>query len=172
MRTHPGAALVAAFTLAACDRAPTPASSAGSLTAASAAQVADSVRAFMQTVAHGVTQDGPAGWRKYFADTDAFFMAVDGHMVFPTSAAATAGIQEVALQFKQIELDWGAELRVDPLTPVLAVVASPFHEVQVHADGKRGEEAGFFTGVAEYRNQRWQLRDAHWSLAVPPVPGR
>jgi hypothetical protein len=88
-------------------------------------------------------------------------------MVFPTSEAATAGIQEVALQLKHIELAWGDDLRIDPLTPDLAVVASPFHEVQVHADGKRSEEAGFFTGVAERRQGRWQLRDAHWSVAAP-----
>jgi hypothetical protein len=136
---------------------------------ASAGQVEDSVRAFMQTVAHDITQEGPTGWSKYFADTAAFFMAVDGHMVFPSGAAAAAGIEEVALQLKHIELAWGDDLRIDPLTPELAVVASSFHEVQVHADGKRGEEAGFFTGIAEHRQGRWQLRNAHWSDAVPPA---
>jgi hypothetical protein len=169
MQSRLRALLLMTFTCAACGRTSTPTSAPGSLTLASAGQVEDSVRAFMQTVAHDVTQEGPTGWSKYFADTAAFFMAVDGHMVFPSGAAAAAGIEEVALQLKHIELVWGDDLRIDPLTPELAVVASSFHEVQVHADGKRGEEAGFFTGIAEHRQGRWQLRNAHWSDAVPPA---
>ncbi len=30
--------------------------------------------------------------------------------------------------------------------------------------GQRVEESGFFTGLAELRNGRWQFRDAHWSV--------
>jgi hypothetical protein len=171
MRIILGACVSAALVLAACGRAPTPAS-APPLTAAMAAQVEDSVRAFMQTVAHDVTQDGPTAWGRHFADSPAFFMAVNGRLVFPTGAAAIAGIPDVARQITHIELVWNGEVRVDPLTPELAIVATPWHEVQVMAAGNRVEESGFFTGVAEYRNGRWQLRDAHWSDAAPAGSGR
>jgi hypothetical protein len=97
-------------------------------------------------------------------------MAVDGHLVFPDSAAASAGIHQAAIEIKQIELVWGSDLRVDPLTSDLAVVATSWNEVQVNGAGKRSDEAGFFSGVVEYRNGRWQFRDAHWSLAAPAPP--
>ncbi len=168
MRTCLCAILLPALALAACSREPISPSAPQSLTPAGTAQVEDGVRAFMQTVAHDVTQDGPAAWRKHFVDSPAFFMAVDGRMVFPNSAAATKGIHDVSLEIKHIELVWGSDLRVDPLTPELAVVATSWHEVQVNAAGKRVDETGFFTGVAEYRDGRWQLRDAHWSDAPPP----
>ncbi|MGB7623480.1 MAG: hypothetical protein WBN92_14110, partial [Terriglobia bacterium] len=67
-------------------------------------------------------------------------------------------------------LNWGEDLRVDPLTPDLAVVAASYHEVLVNTAGRRVEETGFFTGTAEYRDGRWQLRNAHWSVAAPPPP--
>jgi hypothetical protein len=31
-------------------------------------------------------------------------------------------------------------------------------------------ENGFFTGLAELRNGRWQFRDAHWSIVAPAPP--
>jgi hypothetical protein len=136
------------------------------MTAAYAASVDSDVRAFMRVVAHDVTQDGPIAWRKHFADSPAFFMAVDGHLVFPDSAAATAGIQGAAGKFKHVELRWGDDLRVDPLTENLAVVAASYHEVRVDAAGKRVDEDGFFTGTVEKRDGRWQFRNAHWSAAA------
>jgi hypothetical protein len=132
--------------------------------------VKTAVNTFMQAVAQGVTKEGPTAWSQYFADDPAFFMAVDGHLVFPDNAAASAGIHQAAIEIKHIDLVWGTDLRVDPLTPDLAVVATSWKEVQVNAAGKRKEEAGFFTGVAEYRKGRWQLRDAHWSLVPPASP--
>jgi hypothetical protein len=121
----------------------------------------------MQMVAHDVTQQGPRAWREHFADSPAFFMAVNGSMAFADSAAATTGIQGAAQAIPHIELAWGSDLRVDPLTPELAVVATSWREVQVNPAGKRTDSSGFFTGVAEQRNGSWQFRDAHWSEAVP-----
>ncbi len=138
-----------------------------SLTKARATDVDVSVRDFMRVVAHDVTQDGPAAWRKHFADSPAFFMAVDGHLVFPNSAVATAGIQGAAGMFKHIELRWGDDLRVDPLAENLAVVAASYHEVRVDTAGKRVDEDGFFTGTVERRDGRWQFRNVHWSAAAP-----
>jgi len=137
-----------------------------------AATVEEGVRAFMRTVAHDVTEEGPAAWRKHFADTPSFFMAVDGHLVYSSGAAAMAANPDVVRAIKHIELHWGDDLRVDPLTADLAVVATSWHEVIVDAAGKSLDESGYFTGIAEYRQGRWQFRNAHWSSAAPPAPGQ
>jgi hypothetical protein len=148
-----------------------------SLTPAQAAAVESGVQAFARDVARDVTRDGPSAWRKHFADTPSFFMAVDGRMVFPNSASATTGIQAAAGAFKQIDLQWGNDLRVDPLAASLAVMAASYHEIRVDAAGAREDETGFFTGTAEYgatpSGPRWQFRNVHWSAAVSqPVPPR
>jgi hypothetical protein len=142
------------------------------LTEANAAEIDKGVREFASAVAHDVTQEGPAAWRNHFADSPAFFMASEGRLVFPTSASATAAIQDLTRTIRHVELQWGADLRVDPLAPGLAVVAAPYHEIRVDATGGRVDESGFFTGTAEYRGGRWQFRNAHWSVAGPPAAVR
>lgn len=142
-----------------------------SLTPERAAAVEDGVRAFTRTVAHDVTEEGPIAWRKHFADSPSFFMAVDGRLVYQNGAMAMAAIPDLARAIKHIELRWGDDLRVDPLTANLAGVAVSWHEVIVDAAGKSMDEAGYFTGIAEYRDGRWQFRNAHWSAVSPtPVP--
>jgi hypothetical protein len=136
------------------------------MSGAQTAAVEEGVRAFSGSVAHDVTLDGPVAWRKFFSDSPAFFMAVDGHLQFPNSAAATAGIQNLTHSIKQIELKWGDDLRVDPLTPDLAMMAATYHEMITDPNGARIEAGGFFTGLAELRNGRWQFRNAHWSDPV------
>jgi hypothetical protein len=49
-------------------------------------------------------------------------MAVNGQIAFPSGAAAKQGMPEVAQLIKHIDLKWGDDLRVDPLSPQLAVV--------------------------------------------------
>jgi hypothetical protein len=141
-----------------------------SLTPARAAAVEDGVRAFTRTVAHDVTEEGPSAWRKHFADSPSFFMAVDGKLAFPSGAAMIAAIPDVARAIKHIELHWGDDLRVDPLTADLAVVGTSWHEVVTDAAGKRLETSGYFTGTVEHRDGRWQFRNAHWSSAAPASP--
>ena len=137
--------------------------------AGSTAVVEDQVRVFARQVAHDVTAEGPAAWRRHFADSPAFFMAVNGQMAFANSDAVTAGLPDIARNLPHIELNWGDDLRVDPLTPQLAVLATSYHEVLVNSKGDRQDAKGFFTGTAEYRDGRWQFRNAHWSMA-PAVP--
>jgi len=91
-------------------------------------------------------------------------------MAFPNGAAAKNGIQNVALALKHIDLKWGDDLRIDPLTPELAVVAAPWREIQIDSAGHRVEETGFFTGLAEFREGRWQFRNAHWSSPISASP--
>jgi hypothetical protein len=132
-----------------------------------AAEIQREVQEFAATVAHDVTQDGPAAWRKHFSESPAFFMASEGNLQFPDSASAIAGIQELKRTIKHLELQW-SNVRVDPLTPDLASMGAGWHEVADLADGKRVESSGYFTGIVEHRSGGWQFRNAHWS--VPPAP--
>jgi hypothetical protein len=134
------------------------------------AEVASAVRSFVLSVAHDITSEGPTAWQKEFADDPAFFMAVNGHLVFPNRQVATQAIQELPRMIKHIELRWGDDLRIDPLTENLAVVATSYHEVQISPEGHQLTDDGFFTAVAEYRDGRWQFRDTHWSDPLPPPP--
>lgn len=131
--------------------------------------VVDGVHSFMATVAHDITQDGPTAWRKHFQDSPSFFMADNGQLVFPDKQSATLGTEAFARTIKHIELRWGDDLRVDPLTTNLAVVAATYHEVQINLADHHVNETGFFTAVAENRSGQWQFRDAHWSEPVPPA---
>jgi len=139
-----------------------------SLTPERRVAVESGVHSFLQTVAHDVTEQGPTAWQKHFADDPAFFMANDGRLVFPNSQAAAQGAQAFARTIQHIELHWGDDLRIDALTPSLAVVATSWSEVQIDTQGHQVNETGFFTGLAEYRGGRWQFRDAHWS-SIPPA---
>ena len=94
-------------------------------------------------------------------------MAVNGQMAFPNGAAAQKGTKKFAQTINHIQLKWGNDLRVDALTAELAVVAVSWSEVQLDTEGHRVDEAGYFTGVAEYRKEQWQLRGAHCSVRVP-----
>jgi hypothetical protein len=138
------------------------------LTPERAVAINSSVRAFMRDVAYDVTKNGPAAWQKHFVAGPDFFMAANGNWVFQNSAEATTGIQGLATSINQIILDWGGDLRVDPLAHDLAMVATPYDEIRVDNAGVRVEENGFFTGVAQYGDGRWKFRDAHWSVPVPP----
>jgi hypothetical protein len=144
-----------------------------SLTTARRAAVEASVRQFTATVAHDVTQEGPLAWRKHFADTPAFFMAVNGKLAFPSGQAAAQAIPGIAHMYKHIELSWGDDLRLDALTENLCVVAASYTEVIELAPGVEGipagSQSGYFTGLAENRNGQWQFRDVHWSAPVLPA---
>jgi len=135
------------------------------------AEVGRAVRTFARTVAHDVTGEGPSAWSRYFSEGPSFFMVVNGQMIFPNGAAARAAMPELQRRFRRIELEWGDDLRVDPLSPNLAVMAASYHEIQALATGETVDERGFFTGVAELRDGRWRFRDCHWS-SVRPAAGR
>ena len=157
------ALIFAAIILAACGSRPAATAGSQSLTAAQAAAVQADVRTFANVVARDITEDGPSAWRRHFSDSPSFFMVAEGAMAFSNSAAATAGIQDLARTIKHIELKWGDDLRVDPLTLDIAVMAASWREVHVDAAGKRVDEAGFFTAIAERRDGQWKFRDVHWS---------
>jgi len=164
--------LLAALASAGCSARTSGSAELQSLTPASDAAIDESARTFMHTVAHDVTQEGPLAWLKFFDTGPAFFMAVNGQLVFPNATAAKEGTQNFARTINRIDLTWGNDLRVDPLTAELAVVAASWREIQVDKAGHRIEEAGYFTGLVEYRDGHWRFRDAHWSAPISPSPAR
>jgi hypothetical protein len=145
--------------------------SSQALSPARRAAVESEVRQFTATVAHDVTSDGPIAWRKFFADQPEFFMAVNGKLIFPDGQSAANALPQIASQFKHIELQWGADLRLDPLTDKLCSVATSYTEnieLQPGVTGMpSGREVGYFTGIAESRDGHWQFRNAHWSQPLP-----
>jgi hypothetical protein len=151
-----------------CQALRAPAGEPQSLTPERAVAINSGVRAFMRDIAYDVTKNGPAAWQKHFVEGPEFFMAANGSWVFQSGTTATTGLQDLATSLKQIILEWGGDLRVDPLAHDLAMVATPYHEIRVDNAGVRVEENGFFTGVAQYADGRWKFRDAHWSVPVPP----
>jgi hypothetical protein len=140
---------------------------AGGLTAADKAAVEESVRGFMGAVAKDVTRDGPTAWGKEFSREPEFFMAVNGAVAFATGEAAAQSLPGVAQMIPKIELQWGKDLRVDALTADLAVVGTSWQEVLSDPQGKTRQDNGYFTGVVQRRNGKWEFRDAHWSSAAP-----
>lgn len=139
------------------------------LTSAQKQMLEDDVRRFMLGVAHDVSTEGAVAWHKHFADSPAFFMAVDGQLAFANSEAAAAGTDRFARTIQHIELHWGDEVRVDALNADFAVVATPWTEVQTDLKGLAVTTHGFFTALAENRNGQWRFRDAHWSEPMPPA---
>jgi hypothetical protein len=133
--------------------------------------IQSAVRNFALTVAHDVTERGPTAWQEEFADDPAFFMAVNGQLAFPNRQVAAHVIQDLPRTIKQINLRWGDDLRIDPLTADLAVVATSYTEIQTDPEGHQVTDTGFFTGVAELRGGRWQFRDAHWCSKVSSDKG-
>lgn len=158
--------LLAAIIFASCLGEVATASESQRLTPERAVAVTRAVNMFMQTVARSVTEDGPTAWLSFFDSGSAFFMVVNGQLAFPNAAAAQQGTRQFAKTINRIDLKWGDDLRIDPLTADLAVVATSWHETMVSAAGRRDEQGGYFTGLAEYRDGRWQFRDAHWSSPV------
>ncbi len=134
--------------------------------------VKNEVQTFARSVAENVTRRGPSAWQDYFENSSSFFMAVDGRVQFADGAAAQAGIPALSRAISKIELQWGRDLRVDPLTQDLAVIASPWHELMTLADGSHMDTSGYFTAVAERRDGRWQFRNAHWSSMQSAAPAK
>jgi hypothetical protein len=131
--------------------------------------VENDVRKFMLTVGHDITENGPNAWLKYFANSPEFFMASEGAMAFPTSQAAQQGTQAFAKTINRMQLLWGDDLRIDPLTPGLAVVGTSWREIRVDTQNKTADQSGYFTALAEKRDGQWQFHDAHWSALPTPT---
>ena len=128
------------------------------------AKVKTEVKQFADSIAVNVSKNGPIAWLKYFNDSPEFFMASDGQLVFRDHAAAQQFITGTLVKtINKINLRWN-NVRIDALTPGLAVIGAGFHEDLTDNQGKTTPYNGYFTGVAQKGDKGWQLRDAHWSL--------
>ncbi len=170
MRAAVPAIVAIALACAACGPRATDSAMPQPLSARREAAIGVDVRAFALDVARDISAEGPAAWRRYFSESPAFFMAADGNLQFPDSASATAGIQALTRTIRHIDLKWDGDLRVDPLAPDLALIATPYHEIIVTSSGARVDSTGFFTGIVEFRDGRWRFRNAHWSSARQAAP--
>jgi len=132
-----------------------------------AISVKDSVGQLAAAIARDISKDGPSAWLRYFDDAPPFFMASDGQLVFPDHQAAGKFISGVLVrQIRHIDLKWN-NLRIDSLTPGMALMASDFHEDITDSTGKTIASDGYFTGIAQQTPGAWKLRNAHWSIKHP-----
>jgi len=75
--------ITAALALGGCEpRRDAAGAAPAALSPATRSAVNDAVRQFAQDVAHDVTREGPAAWRRHFSPSPSFFMASDGQLVF------------------------------------------------------------------------------------------
>ncbi len=128
------------------------------------------MRDFMAQVAREVSRDGPGAWKRVFQDGPQFFMASDGTLVFADGAAMRSGVDALTHTLPHIELRFGDDLRVDAVTPTLAAVGASYQELQTDAQGRRHEDHGYLTALAELKDGTWRLRNAHWSSVPPSAP--
>jgi hypothetical protein len=138
---------------------------AAGVSAQDRAKIESNVRQFMSSVEQDVTREGPAAWAREFSSEPTFFMASDGVLAFSSGTAAAQAIPSLRQAIKKIELHWGDDLRVDVLTPEFAVVGASWRETRTMQGSEVTEvkEQGYFTGVVQQQNGKWQFRDAHWS---------
>jgi hypothetical protein len=134
-------------------------------------EITGDVRVFALEVAQDVTLRGPGAWAKHFSTAPEFFMASQGVLQFPNGIAATQGVEALTHTLKRIDLRFGDDLRVDPLTADYAVVAASFTEVLTDNADHDTPVSGYFTALAERRGTAWVFRNAHWSLRTADEPG-
>jgi SnoaL-like domain len=126
--------------------------------------VRDSVGMMMESIAAGVSQQGPVAWLHYFEDTANFFMASEGRLVFANNDSARNFINHTLVKaISKIELQWH-DIRIEPLTADYAQIAATFHEDITDATGKKIPADGYFTGLAHQVSAGWKLSNAHWSV--------
>ena len=113
-------------------------------------------------IARDVAADGPNAWLRYFVDGPEFFMANNGNLQFSSFEAAKAFLATFSAGIAHLELTW-VDIRVDPLAPGLAVMASRYREIITDTGGHVRKFDGYFTGLAVETDTGWKLRDAHWS---------
>jgi hypothetical protein len=169
MRSRCWVLVIAAMCMAGCQRQSAVAEPGQAMTPAERMAVEESVRGFMARVSQEVTSEGPTAWSKEFESGPNFFMASEGKLAFASGDAAAKAIPDLPKMIKKIALRWESDLRVDVLTPNLAVVGTTYQEVREGPDGEEITENGYFTGLAEKQGGEWRFRDAHWSV-VPPEP--
>jgi len=140
--------------------------STGELTPERSVAIRDSVDAFMAEVAAGVSARSSTGWLDYFEASPAFLMASDGRIAFASHPEAVEAVTAMARGFRSIDLVWGT-VRIDPLAPGLAHVATDYREAITDTAGAVVQFGGYMTAVARHADTGWRLVNLHWSSPVP-----
>ena len=130
-------------------------------------EVDGGVRQMASSIARDVATDGPNAWLRYFADGREFFMANNGSLQFSNFDDAKTFLNKFSVGVAHLELTW-VDIRVDPVAPGMAIMASPYREVITDTGGHVSRFSGYFTGLAVKTKLGWKLRDAHWSSPVTP----
>jgi hypothetical protein len=133
-------------------------------TASEAASVKDSVQLLAANTAKDISTKGPIAWLDYFEDASDFFMASNGDMAFADYKTADLFIKNTLVkQIPHINLKW-SNIRIDPLTPQIAIIGANFHEDITDSLGKVTPFDGYFTAAAHQTAKGWKYRNAHWSI--------
>jgi hypothetical protein len=124
--------------------------------------VREGVRQMADAIACDLHNEGPVAWLKYFSHSDDFLMASDGQLAFSSFDSASVFVHNFAKNVHRVDLTW-SKVRIDSLSPVLALLAASYHETMFKENGPRETPAGYFTAVVEYLPIGWKLRNVHWS---------
>jgi hypothetical protein len=141
--------------------------SAANLDPDRAALLHDSVEQWIAGLPLRLAEDGPRAWLRYFEADPRFFMASDGALVFPDRDSATVSVRQLARTVSAVDLEW-LDLRVQPLAPGLAVVASAYDETITDTLGTATAFRGYMTAVVRHTPDGWRIRNLHWSSPAPP----
>jgi len=129
------------------------------------AVVKNNVLKFTNNISKDVSTKGPVAWLSYFENSQDFFMASDGQIVFHNYLSAQKFIQDTLVKnISNIKLQWG-NMRINVLSVRAATIGSDFHEDITMAAAKNVVPIdGYFTGTAVLDGNNWKLRNLHWSI--------
>lgn len=133
-------------------------------------RVKDSVSQMTANIAKDVSAKGPVAWLAYFENDPGFFMANDGQLAlkdYPTAVSFVKGT--LTKLMPKISLQW-KNVKIDPLSPSLAIIGGAFHEDITMSGGKTLSVDGYFTGTAHFDGKTWKLRNLHWSSKQSEKP--
>jgi hypothetical protein len=170
LRAGPGGLLLSTLLLCGC-HGQAHSLASPDLTEQQRIEITGDVRVFALEVAQDVTLRGPGAWAQHFSRAPEFFMASQGALQFANGAAAGEGIEALTHTLRRVQLHFGDDLRVDPLTADYAVVAASFTEVLTDNADHDTPVSGFFTALAERQGPGWVFRNAHWSQRAAEEAG-
>jgi len=122
----------------------------------------EGVRQMATAIARDLHSEGPVAWLKYFSHSENFFMVSDGELAFANFDSADVFVHNFAKGVHRVDLTWG-DMRIDSLSPVLALLAASYHETVFKEKGVQETPSGYFTGLVEWSPNGWKLRNVHWS---------
>jgi hypothetical protein len=135
-----------------------------SLSDSQSQEVKTDVLKLANQTASDISARGPIAWLDYFEDSPSFFMASGGSLALPDYNTANSFIKgTVVKMMPKITLKW-SDIRVDPLTPQIAVMGAGFHEDVTDPSGKITPYDGYFTATVHETEKGWKFRNEHWSM--------